>query len=61
MAKDCLTPPDWLARAARSSDGAVLNAVARNPNTPKRELFRLWMKFPEAATENPVVTLWEFT
>jgi len=61
MAKDCLTPPDWLARAARSSDEAVLNAVARNPNTPKRELFRLWMKFPEAAAENPVVTLWEFT
>ena len=61
MAKDCLTPADWLARAARSSDGAVLNAVARNPNTPKRELFRLWMKLPEAAAENPVVTLWEFT
>jgi len=61
MAKDCMTPPDWLARAARSSDEAVLNAVARNPNTPKRELFRLWMKLPEAAAENPVVTLWEFT
>jgi len=61
MAKDCLTPPDWLARAARSSDEAILKAVARNPNTPKRELFRLWMKFPEAAAENPVVTLWEFT
>jgi hypothetical protein len=61
MAGDCLTPPDWLARAARSSDEAVLNAVARNPNTPKRELFRLWMKLPEAAAENPVVTLWEFT
>lgn len=61
MAGDCLTPPDWLARAARSSDEAVLKAVARNPNTPKRELFRLWTKFPEAAAENPIVTLWEFT
>lgn len=61
MAGNCLTPPDWLARAARSLDEAVLKAVARNPNTPKRELFRLWRRFPEAAAENPIVTLWEFT
>lgn len=60
-AGDCQTPSDWLAAAARSTDAEVLNAVARNPNTPKRELFRLWMMFPEAAVENPILTLWEFT
>lgn len=60
-AGDCQTPPDWLAAAARSTDEEVLIAVARNPNTPKRELFRLWMRFPEAAAENPILALWEFT
>ena len=61
MAGDCQTPSDWLAAAARSTDAEVLKAVARNPNTPKRELFRLWLRFPEAAAENPILTLWEFT
>jgi hypothetical protein len=40
-AGDCRTEPGWLARAARSVDPDILKAVARNPNTPKRNLFRL--------------------
>jgi len=61
MAQDCQTEPEWLSRASRSIDPVVLAAIARNPNTPKPVLFRLWAKFPEAVIENPVLTLWEFT
>lgn len=60
-ALDCRTSSEWLARAARSSKEDILQAVARNPNTPERELLRLWIKIPEAAVENPIITLWEFT
>jgi len=61
MAQDCRTEPEWLSRASRSIDPVILAAIARNPNTPKPVLFRLWAKFPEAVIENPVLTLWEFT
>ncbi len=61
LAQDCRTEPEWLSRASRSIDPVVLAAIARNPNTPKPVLFRLWAKFPEAVIENPVLTLWEFT
>jgi hypothetical protein len=60
-AQDCLSPSDWLAMAAYSSDPNILKAVARNPNTPKNELFRLWGMFPQTAMENPIITLWEFS
>lgn len=61
IASDCMTPGEWLAAAAHYSDPRILKSVARNPNTPKRELFRLWGLFPEAVIENPIVTLWEFS
>jgi hypothetical protein len=60
-AGDCQTESGWLARASRSSDPDVLKAVARNPNTPKRDLFRLWEMYPETVLQNPILTLWEFT
>ena len=61
MAQDCQTEAKWLSRVCRSGDPVILAAIARNPNTPKRDLFRLWVKFPDAVVENPVLTLWEFT
>jgi len=61
MAGNCQTEPSWLAWASRLSDPDILKAVAVNPNTPKKELFRLWEMFPETVTENPILTLWEFT
>jgi len=61
MAENCQTEPSWLVWASRLPDADILKGVARNPNTPKKELFRLWEMFPETVTENPILTLWEFT
>ena len=55
------TPSEWLSGACGFNDPELLAILARNPNTPKEKLFRLWAKFPEAIFENPVLMLWEFT
>jgi hypothetical protein len=52
------TAPVVLSRMARDCAGneTLAGALARNPNTPLPDLFRLWCGHPFAALENPITT-----
>lgn len=52
------TTPSVLSRMANAcaENETLAEAVARNPNTPLPDLFRLWCKHPFAALENPITT-----
>ncbi len=52
------TTPSVLSRMANACAGneTLAEALARNPNTPLPDLFRLWCERPFVALENPITT-----
>lgn len=60
-ASDPSTPADTLAALAATTDEAIRQALAANPNTPEDLLKRLWEDHPACLLANPILTLWEFS
>jgi hypothetical protein len=60
-ASDPSTPADTLAALAVTTDEAIRQALAANPNTPEDLLRRLWEDHPACLLANPILTLWEFS
>lgn len=58
-AADPETPPSVLSLMARDFENneALCELLALNPNTPLQDLFRLWVRNPLAALENPILVL----
>jgi hypothetical protein len=56
LATNSETTPSVLSRMANACAGneTLAEALARNPNTPLPDLFRLWCKWPFVALENPI-------
>jgi hypothetical protein len=57
LATNPATDPDILRKLSRSSDRAIRQAVAENPNTPIDVLWKLMEDFPCIVMENPVLQL----
>lgn len=60
-ASDPATPPEELTRLSTHRNIRLLEAIARNPNTPAHILNRLWELHPHTVLDNPVLALREFT
>lgn len=54
VAQNVAAPPELLADLASYKNKAVRKAVASNPNTPKKILFRLGTYFPQELLNNPI-------
>jgi hypothetical protein len=56
-AKDPQTPPERLAELSKSENQEIKAAVAENPNTPMKTLWRLGEYFPAELLKNPMLAL----
>ena len=61
LAKDPRTSSRNLEELSRYSDRNVRRQVAFNPSTPENLLREMWVTWPEAILENPIIDVWELT
>ena len=61
MAKAENTGPYNLEELALIQSREVHRALASNPNTPEDLLQSLWVNWPEAILENPIIDIWDLT
>ena len=61
LAKDPGTSSCYLEELSRYSDRNVRRQVAFNPSTPESLLRDMWVTWPEAILENPIIDVWELT
>jgi hypothetical protein len=61
IAADPTAPVEILNALAEHEDNQVGSLVASNPNTPESVLHRLWLRFPLAILQNPILSYRSFT
>jgi hypothetical protein len=61
IAADPTAPVEILNALADHTDDQVGSLVAANPNTPEAILHRLWLRFPLAILQNPILSYRSFT
>ena len=61
MAKAEKTGPYNLEELALIQSREVHRALASNANTPEDLLQSLWVNWPEAILENPIIDIWDLT
>ena len=61
IAADPTAPVEILTALAEHEDDQVGSLVAANPNTPESVLHRLWLRFPLAILQNPILSYRSFT
>ena len=61
IAADPSAPVEILTALAEHEDDQVGSLVAANPNTPEAVLHRLWLRFPLAILQNPILSYRSFT
>jgi hypothetical protein len=58
LAQNPSAPSDVLEKLSQSKEPEVLQALAKNPNTPQATLFAVGQKYIKEFLENPIVPLW---
>ena len=61
IAADPTAPVEILTALAEHEDDQVGSLLAANPNTPESVLQRLWLRFPLAILQNPILSYRSFT
>ena len=61
IAADPTAPVEILTALAEHEDDQVGSLLAANPNTPEAVLHRLWLRFPLAILQNPILSYRSFT
>ena len=61
IAADPTAPVEILTALAEHEDDRVGSLVAANPNTPEPVLHLLWLRFPLAILQNPILSYRSFT
>ncbi|MFN6044389.1 MAG: hypothetical protein ACK49I_02855 [Verrucomicrobiota bacterium] len=61
IAADPTAPVEILTALAEHEDDQVGSFLATNPNTPESVLHRLWLRFPLAILQNPILSYRSFT
>jgi hypothetical protein len=61
IAADTTAPVEILTALAEHEDDQVGSLVAANPNTPEPVLHLLWLRFPLAILQNPILSYRSFT
>lgn len=61
IAADPTAPVEILTALAEHEDNQVGSLLAANPNTPESVLQRLWLRFPLAILQNPILSYRAFT
>jgi hypothetical protein len=61
IAADPTAPVEILTALAEHEDNQVGSLLAANPNTPESVLQRLWLRFPLAILQNPILSYRSFT
>ncbi|MDC0309297.1 hypothetical protein OAL72_00955 [bacterium] len=61
MAKSNNTSPNKLAELSHVQNRKAHRMLAFNPNTPEEILQTLWIYWPEAILENPIIDIWDLT